>query len=54
MANDDRLPPIRPGEILREEFLSPLGISAHELALALRVPAAQCVLDTIGLMQPGQ
>ncbi len=30
---------IHPGEILREEFLSPLGMSAHQLAQALRVPA---------------
>jgi addiction module HigA family antidote len=41
MANKDRLSPIHPGEILREEFLSPLGMSAHELALALRVPATR-------------
>jgi addiction module HigA family antidote len=41
MANNDRLPPIHPGEILREEFLSPLGMSAHQLALALRVPATR-------------
>jgi addiction module HigA family antidote len=41
MANKDRLPPIHPGEILREEFLSPLGMSAHQLALALRVPASR-------------
>ena len=31
--------PIHPGEILREEYLIPLGMSAHALALALRVPA---------------
>jgi addiction module HigA family antidote len=31
--------PIHPGEILREEFLLPLGMSAHALAMALRVPA---------------
>lgn len=31
--------PIHPGEILREEFLVPLGLSANALALALRVPA---------------
>ena len=31
--------PIHPGEILREEFLAPLGMSANALALALRVPA---------------
>ena len=41
MANGDRLPPIHPGEILREEFLVPLGMSGHELALALRVPATR-------------
>ncbi|MBK5291153.1 MAG: HigA family addiction module antidote protein [Acidobacteriia bacterium] len=38
MRNRDWLPPIHPGEILREEFLSPLGMSARELAMALRVP----------------
>lgn len=31
--------PIHPGEILREEYLAPLGLSAHALAVALRVPA---------------
>lgn len=41
MTNKDRLPPIHPGEILREEFLVPLGISSHQLALALRVPATR-------------
>jgi addiction module HigA family antidote len=41
MGKKDRLPPIHPGEILREEFLTPLGMSAHELALALRVPATR-------------
>lgn len=30
-----------PGEILREEFLAPLGISAHRLAVELRVPATR-------------
>ena len=30
--------PIHPGEILREEFLAPLGMSAHALAMELRVP----------------
>jgi antitoxin HigA-1 len=29
-----------PGEVLREEFMKPLGRSANALALALRVPAA--------------
>ena len=29
---------IHPGEILREEFLKPMGISAYKLAKRLRVP----------------
>ena len=31
--------PIHPGEILREEFLLPLRLTAHALAIALQVPA---------------
>jgi antitoxin HigA-1 len=34
-----RLEPIHPGEILREEFMLPLGISINALARALAVPA---------------
>jgi len=33
--------PIHPGEVLREEFIGPLGLSAHALAQALRVPATR-------------
>ena len=31
--------PIHPGEILREDYLLPLGMSANALATALSVPA---------------
>ncbi len=31
--------PIHPGEILREEYLAPLGMSANALAHVLNVPA---------------
>ena len=31
--------PVHPGEILQEDFLKPLGMSANALAKALRVPA---------------
>lgn len=31
--------PVHPGEILREDFLVPLGMSANALAKALNVPA---------------
>ena len=31
------IPPIHPGETLREDFLKPLGLSANRLAMELRV-----------------
>ena len=33
------LPPIHPGEILTEEFLSPMGITRNKLAIDLGIPA---------------
>ena len=33
------LPPLHPGEILREEFLKPHGMSARELSRRLGVPS---------------
>jgi addiction module HigA family antidote len=36
-----RLKPLHPGEILREEFLTPLGLSMNKLALDLRVPVTR-------------
>ena len=35
----NKMRPIHPGEILREEFLVPLGLSASALAIELKVPA---------------
>ena len=32
------LPPVHPGEVLKEEFMRPLGLSANGLARALRIP----------------
>ena len=34
----DPLAPVHPGEILREEFLAPLGMTPYALAKACRVP----------------
>jgi antitoxin HigA-1 len=31
--------PVHPGEVLLQDFLKPLGMSANALAKALRVPA---------------
>jgi len=36
-----KLPPIHPGEILREDYMKPLGITMNQLALALRVPTTR-------------
>jgi len=33
--------PVHPGEILREDYLVPLGMPANALAKALNVPAAR-------------
>ncbi len=35
------LPPIHPGEMLREDFLVPMGLSANALAIAIGVPATR-------------
>ena len=37
----NRMRPIHPGEILREEFLIPLEMTPHALAVALHVPASR-------------
>ena len=36
-----RIPPARPGEILREDFLEPMGISVYALANAIKVPRSR-------------
>jgi addiction module HigA family antidote len=35
------LPPVHPGEILREDLMAPLGISINALARDLRVPVTR-------------
>lgn len=37
MKNNMR--PVHPGEVLREDYLEPINMSANALAVALRVPA---------------
>ena len=36
-----KLKPVHAGEILREEFMKPLGLSMNRLALDLRVPVTR-------------
>ena len=39
VAGPDRIGPVTPGEVLREEFLRPLGLSGCALARELGVPS---------------
>jgi addiction module HigA family antidote len=41
MSATNGMRPVHPGEILREDFLEPLGMSVNALAVALRVPATR-------------
>jgi len=42
MAKSQKLlPPIHPGEILRSDFMEPMGLSMNRLALDLRVPVTR-------------
>ena len=41
VASGRRLPPVHPDEILRDEFLTPMGISVSELANAIKVPRSR-------------
>jgi len=36
-----KLKPVHPGEILREEFMKPLGLSMNRMAIDLRVPVTR-------------
>ncbi|WP_406854488.1 HigA family addiction module antitoxin [Alsobacter sp. KACC 23698] len=38
MSDAGQLPPLHPGEVLREEFLNPLGLTAYGVAKACNVP----------------
>lgn len=41
MRKPTKLTPIHPGEILLEEFMQPLGITANRLAMELRITPAR-------------
>lgn len=41
MPKSRKLPPIHPGEILREDFMRPLGLSMNKLAMDLHVPVTR-------------
>lgn len=41
MPRKAKLPPVPPGEILREDFMVPMNLSMNRLALDLRVPVTR-------------
>ena len=41
VATGRRLPTVHPGEILRDEFLKPMGLSVYDLANAIKVPRSR-------------
>jgi len=41
VATGRRLPTVHPGEILRDEFLKPMGLSVYKLANAIKVPRSR-------------
>ncbi|MBY0300036.1 MAG: HigA family addiction module antidote protein [Methylobacterium sp.] len=48
----ETLPPLHPGEVLREEFMKPLGLSAGAVAKALKLPRTRIeriVREEIGI-----
>ncbi|MGH9773500.1 MAG: HigA family addiction module antitoxin [Candidatus Acidiferrales bacterium] len=49
------LNPVHPGEILRDEFITPLNLNANKLALALRVPAPSVyeIVHEVRSISPG-
>jgi antitoxin HigA-1 len=34
----EKIPPLHPGEVLLEDYLKPMGVSQHQLAMSMRVP----------------
>ncbi|CAM00191.1 addiction module HigA family antidote [Saccharopolyspora erythraea NRRL 2338] len=38
MSDECVMPPVHPGEVLAEEYLEPLGVTQHRLAVAIGVP----------------
>jgi antitoxin HigA-1 len=39
--SENLMAPVHPGEILREDFMKPLGLTVNKLALELHVPATR-------------
>lgn len=51
MSIKNGMRPVHPGEVLREDYLLPLGLSANALAKRLHIPASR--INDIVLERPG-
>ena len=49
VASGRRMPPVHPGEILRDEFLTPLDLSVSQLAQEIQVADSQLNDIVLGL-----
>ncbi len=49
VAGDERVGPVMPGDVLREEFMRPLGLSGRALALELGIPSKRVTAIVAGL-----
>src|SRR6266436_3964499 len=47
--SEELMPPVHPGEVLREDFMKPLGLTVNRLALELHVPATPTKIPSDGL-----
>ncbi|MFZ0887107.1 MAG: HigA family addiction module antitoxin [Candidatus Binataceae bacterium] len=41
MPTNKKIPPTHPGEVLLEDIMKPLGLSANKIAMAMRVPLSR-------------
>ena len=51
VAEEERLPPVHPGEVLLEDFMKPLGITARQLAADMDVPPSR-ISDIVNGQRP--
>ena len=54
MAKSNRVFAVHPGDILKTEFMEPMGMSAYELAKALNFPGIMMWCEETGLSAPIQ
>ena len=48
MPTNKKIPPTHPGEVLLEDIMKPLGLSANKIAMAMRVPLSRVTEPAAG------